>query len=393
MKSKLNYPLELIAALKNKAEEMGVDINLNNLDERINAHKTPEDAFPEFYKFEYKSDRDFQDTVHIMFSLWNNYPREEFNGETPEQRFNSMPKKEVHVKRLLNAELMKSINPNGFSSEKEFQKAADGFQKKWLNMPRKEFGGKTPMEIVLEERQKTGNPDKGLHITVIRKKMAVKDGTIKSFFSENPEKENLKSIENREYEYAEILSPLEFAIAHYYVDNPGIKDSDAVSFIKNFLKDYDRKFEEGSMEERLQYGAMLGLEKYSKNRKISEHEFALTVKHILWSISNRDWVPDERAYLNWICNFFGLLNEKEKEEFDRFYDKVARTFGISNLDDIIITGERNAEIEREEEPVLKIGETSGFRFPRTPGRNEPCPCGSGKKYKRCCINKAEKGFG
>lgn len=21
----------------------------------------------------------------------------------------------------------------------------------------------------------------------------------------------------------------------------------------------------------------------------------------------------------------------------------------------------------------------------TPGRNEPCPCGSGKKYKRCCL--------
>jgi len=23
------------------------------------------------------------------------------------------------------------------------------------------------------------------------------------------------------------------------------------------------------------------------------------------------------------------------------------------------------------------------------GRNEPCPCGSGKKYKKCCINKEE----
>lgn len=22
-----------------------------------------------------------------------------------------------------------------------------------------------------------------------------------------------------------------------------------------------------------------------------------------------------------------------------------------------------------------------------PGRNDPCPCGSGKKYKRCCIDK------
>jgi uncharacterized protein YecA (UPF0149 family) len=21
------------------------------------------------------------------------------------------------------------------------------------------------------------------------------------------------------------------------------------------------------------------------------------------------------------------------------------------------------------------------------GRNQPCPCGSGKKYKKCCINK------
>jgi len=21
------------------------------------------------------------------------------------------------------------------------------------------------------------------------------------------------------------------------------------------------------------------------------------------------------------------------------------------------------------------------------GRNDPCPCGSGKKYKQCCLNK------
>lgn len=24
-------------------------------------------------------------------------------------------------------------------------------------------------------------------------------------------------------------------------------------------------------------------------------------------------------------------------------------------------------------------------MPTTPGRNDPCPCGSGKKYKRCCY--------
>lgn len=27
-----------------------------------------------------------------------------------------------------------------------------------------------------------------------------------------------------------------------------------------------------------------------------------------------------------------------------------------------------------------------IRFPKI-GRNMPCPCGSGKKYKKCCINK------
>jgi len=26
-----------------------------------------------------------------------------------------------------------------------------------------------------------------------------------------------------------------------------------------------------------------------------------------------------------------------------------------------------------------------IRAPRRIGRNEPCPCGSGKKYKRCCL--------
>ena len=24
------------------------------------------------------------------------------------------------------------------------------------------------------------------------------------------------------------------------------------------------------------------------------------------------------------------------------------------------------------------------------GRNDPCPCGSGKKYKKCCYGKLEK---
>jgi len=28
-----------------------------------------------------------------------------------------------------------------------------------------------------------------------------------------------------------------------------------------------------------------------------------------------------------------------------------------------------------------------YRAEKKPGRNEPCYCGSGKKYKKCCIGK------
>ena len=41
------------------------------------------------------------------------------------------------------------------------------------------------------------------------------------------------------------------------------------------------------------------------------------------------------------------------------------------------------ESEPESEPdVLPFGE------PTKVGRNDPCPCGSGKKYKKCCMRKS-----
>ncbi|MFN3386533.1 MAG: SEC-C metal-binding domain-containing protein, partial [Candidatus Thermochlorobacter sp.] len=38
----------------------------------------------------------------------------------------------------------------------------------------------------------------------------------------------------------------------------------------------------------------------------------------------------------------------------------------------------NADIEEEETPKQQP-----IRVEKTPGRNDPCPCGSGKKYKNC----------
>jgi len=42
---------------------------------------------------------------------------------------------------------------------------------------------------------------------------------------------------------------------------------------------------------------------------------------------------------------------------------------------------------------VKEVDTAPKVMPVTPsnkiGRNMPCPCGSGKKYKKCCLNKRE----
>ena len=35
-----------------------------------------------------------------------------------------------------------------------------------------------------------------------------------------------------------------------------------------------------------------------------------------------------------------------------------------------------------DEPEIEVGTI--IKYDRRVGRNEPCPCGSGKKYKKCC---------
>ena len=50
--------------------------------------------------------------------------------------------------------------------------------------------------------------------------------------------------------------------------------------------------------------------------------------------------------------------------------------------------QRHPEEKKLPRGVLKYnGDTPFVRETKKPGRNDPCPCGSGKKFKRCCIGK------
>jgi len=46
------------------------------------------------------------------------------------------------------------------------------------------------------------------------------------------------------------------------------------------------------------------------------------------------------------------------------------------------------DVEAEKELLEKTEKVEPLKIEAEPGRNDPCPCGSGKKYKKCCGREA-----
>lgn len=65
-------------------------------------------------------------------------------------------------------EVMKNINPDTYPSFKDAEAAAKKFKKKWLKTPQKELDGNTPIDVILNEREMLGNPNKkfGIHLEI-----------------------------------------------------------------------------------------------------------------------------------------------------------------------------------------------------------------------------------
>ena len=83
----------------------------------------------------------------------------------------------------------------------------------------------------------------------------------------------------------------------------------------------------------------------------------------------------------------------KKEGFDMFQDMVERikaeTLGILFRIQVAQPETIDEIRQPEQEMVFSHGEEPSKRKPvkraeKKVGRNAPCPCGSGKKYKKCC---------
>ena len=58
-----------------------------------------------------------------------------------------------------------------------------------------------------------------------------------------------------------------------------------------------------------------------------------------------------------------------------------------SIDDMLKESDKNMYSEKEQYYKEQKRSTTYKRDGKKIGRNDPCPCGSGKKYKNCCMNK------
>jgi len=84
-----------------------------------------------------------------------------------------------------------------------------------------------------------------------------------------------------------------------------------------------------------------------------------------------DWVGVEDDEYDLDDDFFSFFGEDSDGEDDEYWDE--------EFDD-----EFDEDFEDDEEPFGKVSNVIPFNREFLVGRNDPCPCGSGKKYKHCC---------
>jgi len=179
-----------------------------------------------------------------------------------------------------------------------------------------------------------------------------------------------------------------FGLTINFTDDPMIKEiSSQKAFIELFLQRLHHFYEQREKE--------IGVETIRQLEKIVLlHTLDTLWKEHLYSIDQLKEGIGLRGY-----GQKDPLREYQREGYDMFIDMLARVKedAVIQLCHIRVTRDEEVEeLDRQTKKqtgmVLSRGEgvnESGKRQPvinkeKKVGRNDPCPCGSGKKYKRCC---------
>lgn len=163
---------------------------------------------------------------------------------------------------------------------------------------------------------------------------------------------------------------------------------------KKLLK---KDFEGKSPEEDIEYIYNIVVNDYNKKLEDVPEEVQNDFeKAITLRVLDKNWMDQLDAMEN-LKEGVGLrgyaqvnpLQAYALEGFELFDDMMAST--NAEVTTLLLKAEIRQNIERKEPKNLKTNEGSEKTKKKSPkkvedkiGRNDPCPCGSGKKYKQCC---------
>ncbi len=135
-------------------------------------------------------------------------------------------------------------------------------------------------------------------------------------------------------------------------------------------------------EQKFGYETLHQIEKWIYLRVLDEiwKDHLLDLDHLREGIGLRGYAQQDplREYQKEAYDLFSKLVEKIKDDF------IEKIFKVQ-----MAQQEEIREPDQPQQFVLSRGEASQDKKPvvrkeKKVGRNEPCPCGSGKKYKKCC---------
>jgi uncharacterized protein YchJ len=105
------------------------------------------------------------------------------------------------------------------------------------------------------------------------------------------------------------------------------------------------------------------------------------VVSVLIDMNARESIETIRAAFKRNCVDISMAGDIEEVEIEMGFRQHRATLkpdyhGLREMDDEEISGVVNKKVKpfAQSEPTIKVG------------RNDPCPCGSGKKYKKCCLH-------
>jgi preprotein translocase subunit SecA len=183
-----------------------------------------------------------------------------------------------------------------------------------------------------------------------------------------PEEWDLVSLKNRIYEI--FFFHIEFdSLNIKEMTREGLLDN-VLTRVRAFYENKEKKFGEDEMRSIERFFVLNSLDTFWK-------EHLLALDHLKEGIGLRGYAQKDP------------LREYQRESFDLFLDMLERV-KYDTIQKIFAVQPAKEEIEYKE-PVMNFnlggdGSLSGQqdKKDKKTGRNDPCPCGSGKKYKKCC---------